>query len=65
MIMVQTPNGRNVVSKSAAVFAVRMGLLILLTASALLATGCSTVSPEDRRFFYSGWVDPNSPVPMQ
>jgi hypothetical protein len=35
-------------------------LLFLLTSSALLLTGCSTVSPEDRAFFYSGWVNPNS-----
>jgi len=63
--MVQSSNGKNVVSKRAALVAVRMGLLFLLTVSALLVTGCSTVSPEDRRFFYSGWVDPNSPVPGQ
>jgi hypothetical protein len=63
--MVHFSNGKNVASKGAAVFAVRMVLLFLLTTSALLATGCSTVSPEDRRFFYSGWVDPNSPTPGQ
>jgi hypothetical protein len=63
--MVQLSNERNLDLKGAAAFAVRIGFLALLTTSALLSTGCSTVSPEDRRFFYSGWVDPNTPVPGQ
>jgi hypothetical protein len=63
--MVQLTNERNLVPEGAAAFAVRIALLVLLTTSALLSTGCSTVSPEDRRFFYSGWVNPNSTAPGQ
>ncbi len=47
-------------SKGTTVFPVRMCLLFLLLFSAFLATGCATMNPEDRAFFYSGWVDPNS-----
>ena len=35
-------------------------LFLLVSSAALLLTGCATVSPEDRDFFYSGWVQPNS-----
>ncbi len=63
--MAQSSNEKNPVLKGEAAFAARIGLLTLLTISALLSTGCSTVSPEDRRFFYSGWVNPNSPTPGQ
>jgi len=42
--------------------------LILLLVGVLLVTGCSTVSTEDKNFFYRGWVHPKTsddsdPVP--
>jgi len=58
--MVQSLTGRNVVSKSAAVFTVRMCSLFLLLSFALLLTGCANLSPDDREIFYSGWANPNS-----
>jgi hypothetical protein len=39
---------------------VSLCLLFLLTSSALVLTGCANVSPEDRAFFYKGWVNPNA-----
>jgi hypothetical protein len=61
--MLHSSTERNVMSKSAAVFRERMCILFLLICSALLVTGCATVSPEDRAFYYSGWVNPNSQPP--
>jgi hypothetical protein len=63
--MIQSSPEMNAVPKSAAVFATRMCLLLLLMSSALLVTGCSTVSPDDRAFYYSGWVNPNAATPGQ
>jgi hypothetical protein len=64
--MAPQPNRSNVISKGAPMFAVRMCLLLLFASSALLLTGCaSNASPEDRAFFYSGWVHPNSQPPGQ
>ncbi len=30
---------------------------------ALLFGGCSGVDPEDKAFFYSGWINPNKRAP--
>jgi hypothetical protein len=46
--------------KSGAAYAVRMCVLLLLMGSAVVLTGCATVSPDDRAVFYQGWVRPNS-----
>jgi hypothetical protein len=61
--MIQSSTGKNAMPKSPVVLAVRMCLLFLLISSALLVTGCANVSPEDRAFYYSGWVNPNSQPP--
>ena len=42
--------------------------LILMLFVVLLVTGCSTVSDDDRNFFYNGWFNSqtnkdNNPVP--
>jgi hypothetical protein len=58
--MVQSLTGKNVVSKSATVFTVRMCSLFLLLFSVLLLTGCANLSSDDREIFYSGWANPNS-----
>jgi len=63
--MIQSSVEKNVISKNAAVFAVRVGLLLLLISSALLVTGCASVSSDDRETFYSGWANPNSKPPVQ
>ena len=36
-----------------------IGVLVLVSL-AMLVAGCSSMSPQDRDFFYSGWVDPNA-----
>jgi hypothetical protein len=36
-----------------------IGLLVLVS-SAMLLGGCSSISPQDRNFFYSGWINPNA-----
>jgi hypothetical protein len=63
--MIQSSTERKVMSKRVAVFLVRMCFLCLLMSFALLLAGCATVSHEDRAFFYSGWVNPNSETPVQ
>jgi hypothetical protein len=35
-----------------------LGLLLMLSA-ALLLTGCASVSTDDQKFFYRGWLFPN------
>jgi hypothetical protein len=39
--------------------------LILLVSSALLVTGCATMSSDDRAVFYNGWADPKSDAFIQ
>ena len=57
--MGQSSTETNVISRSAAFLAVRIGLLLLLVSSAFLLTGCASMSSDDRSMFYSGWVNPN------
>jgi hypothetical protein len=58
--MVQSSAGKNGVSKNAAAFVVRIGLLLLLMSAALLLTGCTSMSSDDNSIFYKGWVNPKS-----
>ena len=53
--MVRSSNGKGMTG-----FAMRMGVLLLLVASALLSTGCASLTLDDRDIFYSGWKNPNS-----
>jgi hypothetical protein len=52
-------------ANSGVAFAGRMCLLLLLVSFALLATGCASLSSDDRAVFYNGWANPNSNPPIQ
>lgn len=66
--MVQLLPEKNVVTKRAAVFAVRTCSLFLLLCFVLLLTGCagmSSMNSDDREIFYGGWGNPNSSPRIQ
>jgi hypothetical protein len=52
--------GQSSSGKGFAVFAMRMGFLLLLVSSTLLIAGCASLSSDDRAVFYGGSVDPKS-----
>jgi hypothetical protein len=58
--MPRSSTEKNVAGMSAAAFAGRMCLLVLVVSSALLVTGCATMTSDEQDVFYRGWANPKT-----